>query len=72
MTNLKRVTMQLELSFWSLTIRLLSESRLLRALLPMTARLLQSGSYQPGVRIILLCSGSGFLLGLILGVLSIL
>ncbi len=71
MSNLKQLTMQLELSFWSLTIRLLSESKLLRAILPAIASLFRWRSFQPGMRITLLCSLTGFLVGLIVGVLSI-
>ena len=71
MTNIKQITMQLELSFWSLTIRLLSESKLLHAILPTIASPFRWRNFQPGFRIALLCSLSGLLVGLIVGVLSI-
>jgi hypothetical protein len=71
MLNIKQLTMQLELSFWSLAIRLLSESRLLRSALPYIYGLFSRSKFQPGLRIIVACSLSGFLVGLILGVLSI-
>ena len=72
MPDLKQISMQLELSFWSLTIKFLSESRLLRILLPAIARVFRRDSIYLGMRMALLCSLSGFLVGLIVGVLSIL
>ncbi len=71
MPDLKQLSMQLELSFWSFTIRLLSESRLLRTILPTIAKLFRRDSFQLGMRMALLCSFCGFLVGLIVGVLSI-
>jgi hypothetical protein len=72
MPYIKQLTMQLELSFWSLAIRLLSESRLLRNALPFIYDLMGKRKFQTGLRMALFYSVSGFLVGLILGVLSIL
>ena len=71
MLNLKQLTNQLELSFWSHIIRLLSESRLLRRILPALYLFSRKEQYQPTVRIALVCSLSGLLVGLVVGVLSI-
>lgn len=71
MSNIKQITMQLELSFWSLVIRVLSESRLLRSALPFIYELVAKRYFRLGLRAVLLSSLSGFLLGLILGMLSI-
>lgn len=71
MSNFKHITMQLELSFWALVIRLLSESRLLRSALPYVYDLVGKRYFQLGLRTALIYSLSGFLLGLILGMLSI-
>ena len=75
MLNIKKMTNQLELSFWSHTIKLLSESRLLRrvlcSILPAFYVISRREGYQPTVRVALFCSLSGLLVGLVVGVLSI-
>ena len=71
MINLKQLTNQLELSFWSYTIRLLSESKALRRILPTLYMFSHLYKFQPFLRIAMVCSLTGFLVGLVVGVLSI-
>ena len=70
MQNIRFLTTQLELSFWSFTIPLLSESKLLRSILPVLYRLSRKEHLAYAARIGLFWSLSGFLVGLVLGVLS--
>jgi len=70
MQNIKYLTTQLELSFWTYTIPLLSESKILRSMLPALYRLSRKEHLAYAARIGLFWSLSGFLVGLVLGVLS--
>jgi len=70
MVNLKRLSFQMELSFWSFIIPVLSESQLLRRIVPAIYRLFQRDRLAPGLRITALCSLGGFLAGLIMGVIT--
>jgi hypothetical protein len=70
MQNIRQLTTRMELSFWSVTIPLLSESKLLRILLPALYRLSRKEQISYLARVGLIWSLSGFLVGLVLGVIS--
>lgn len=71
MLNIKQLTNQLELSFWSYTIRLMSESQILRRILPTIFVYSRLDKFKPVLRTALICSLSGFLVGLVVGILSL-
>lgn len=70
MVNLKRLSFQMELSFWSFIIPVLSESKLLRQIVPPIYGLFQRERLAPVLRITAFCSLGGFLAGLIMGVIT--
>ena len=71
MLNIKHLSRQLELSFWELTIPMLSESKLLRRLLPAVYDLGRKDLMAPLVRKGLIWSFSGFIVGIILGLATV-
>lgn len=68
MFTIRQISNRLEISFWSFTIRLLSESEFLRRVLPAIYRLFHKDSLIPIARRIWLYALSGFCVGIILGV----
>lgn len=68
MFTIRQISNRLEISFWSFTIRLLSESEFLRRLLPALYRLFRKDNVIPTARRIWLYAFSGFWVGLIVGV----
>lgn len=70
MVNLKRLTFQMELSFWTFIIPVLSESQFLRRIAPVIYGFFQRDRLTPALRITALCSLGGFLAGLIMGVIT--
>lgn len=71
MINIKQLSNQMELSFWSYIIRLLTESMFLRHLLPAVYDFFRRDNFSPTLRITLMCSLGGFLTGLIMGLFMI-
>lgn len=61
----------LEIRFWSLAISLMSQSRLAQRLIQETYDCLTSERFFHLVRWGLVCSGAGFILGLVLGMLGL-
>ena len=70
MVNLKRLSFQMELSFWVFIIPVLSESHLLRRIVPAVYGLFQRERLIPVLRFTALFSLGGFLAGLIMGVIT--
>ncbi len=70
MVNLKRLSFQMELSFWAFIIPVLSESKLLHRVVPVVYGLFQRERVIPALRFTALCSLGGFLAGLIMGVIT--
>jgi len=70
MLNIRQLSKQLELSFWSITIRLLSESLFLRRSLPAIYALSRKEKVVPVAQWVLLYSLSGFFAGVIMGVIT--
>lgn len=70
MVNLKRLTFQMELSFWTFIIPVLSESRFLHRTIPVIYDFFQRDRLAPALRITALCSLGGFIAGLIMGVIT--
>ena len=70
MLNIKQFSNQLELSFWSFAIRLLSESQFIRRILPTLYELSRKEKVVPIAKWVLLYSLTGFLVGMIMGVVT--
>ncbi len=68
MSTIRQISHRLELSFWLVTIRLLSESEFLRKILPVIYRLFRKDNVLPVARRIWLYALSGFCVGVIFGV----
>jgi hypothetical protein len=71
MVNLKRLTFQMELSFWTFIIPLLSESQFLHRVVPAVYGFFQRDRLGPVLRLTALFSLVGFLAGLIMGVITV-
>lgn len=68
MSTIRQISNRLELSFWLVTIKLLSESEFLRRILPVIYHLFRKENLVPVARRIWLYALSGFCLGVIFGV----
>ena len=67
MIDVKHITRQLELSFWSFFIPLLSTSKTLHHLLPALYDFSRKEYLGPRLRRLLIWSMSGFVIGIVLG-----
>jgi hypothetical protein len=67
MIDAKHITRQLELSFWSFFIPLLSSSQTLHRLLPALYNFSRKEYLTPRLRRIFILSVSGFVIGIVLG-----
>jgi hypothetical protein len=66
MIDVKHMTRQLELSFWSIAIPMLSNSKTIRRVVPALYDLVRMERLAPGIRKTALCSLSGFVIGIVL------
>ncbi len=69
--NIRTLPTALEIRFWSFAISLMSQSRVAQALILKAYDCLTSARFFSFLRWGLLCSGAGFLLGLLLGMLGL-
>ena len=70
MIDIKHMSRQLELSFWTFTIPILSNSRTLRRLLPALYDLSRKENMLPILKKGVVWSLGGFVLGIVLGLLT--
>lgn len=68
MLTIRQISNHLEIAFWAFIIRLLSDSKFLRRLLPVLYRLFCKETVIPIARRVWLYGFSGFCVGLIVGV----
>ncbi len=70
MIDIKQMSRQLELSFWTFTIPILSNSRLLHRVLPAVYDISRKENVIPALKEGVIFSVSGFAFGIVIGILT--